>query len=102
MDARWQHAGYSYASGNEIIATNVWGPFFTPSGINSGVSLTELPATNSLLGLYATVYHLAGAMSYDREVGIGVDSRPTNNVGDANTKPLVINSATPSGVRASR
>jgi VCBS repeat-containing protein len=97
LGARWRHVGYSYITGSEILTGLVWGSLFSPNGINSGVSVTELGSTNSLLRLYASVYHLTGAMSFNREVGIGVDNRTTTNVGDANTKPLVINSATPTG-----
>jgi hypothetical protein len=91
--------GYSYITGSEILTGLVWGSLFSPNGINSEVSVTELGSTNSLLQLYGSVYHLMGAMSFNKEVGIGVDNRTTTNVGDANTKtkPLVINTATPTG-----
>jgi VCBS repeat-containing protein len=91
--ARLQSVGYSFSSGSENLASGVWGVFFT----NSEISATELSATNSLLSLYSSVYHLAGVMNFERDVGLGVDNRTTNNVGDANIKPLVINSATPTG-----
>ncbi len=95
--ARWQHVGYSHIGGSEILASLFWGLIFNPNSVNTGISVAELGSTNTLLRLYASVYHLTGAMSYDREVGIGVDNRTTNNVGDGNIKPLVINTATPTG-----
>ena len=94
LGARWLHVGYPYSTGGEILNAAFWGTFAAGNTTNNSVSVAELPATNALLALYASVYHLAGAMSLDREVGIGIDSRPTNSFGDANTKPLVINYAT--------
>jgi VCBS repeat-containing protein len=95
--ARWQHVGYSHIGGSEILASLFWGSIFNPNSVNTGISVAELGSTNTLLRLYASVYHLTGAMNFDREVGIGIDNRITNNVGDGNIKPLVINTATPSG-----
>jgi VCBS repeat-containing protein len=95
--ARWLHVGYSYITGVEILSVARWGAFFSQESNNPFANVSELPATNSLLGQYATVYHLAGAMSFNREVGIGVDSRPTGTNIDANFKTFVMNSATATG-----
>lgn len=97
MGARFSFVGYEYATGTEIINGLTWGTGTVGNSTNNSVHTSELRATNSLKHLYASIYHLAGAMSQDREIGIGIDNKPTNSLGDFNLKPLVINLGTPFG-----
>jgi VCBS repeat-containing protein len=91
--ARVVAAGYSYASGDEILSQQVWGSFF--AGTN--ISISELSATNNLRTLQSSVYHLAGAVGSKTEFGIGVSKFAQNANGTAYTKTLNIDFGVPTG-----
>lgn len=85
--------GYSWSSVGEILGIQVWGAGVAGNVTYDLVSVAQLSATANLKGLLSAPYHLAGAMSLNRDIGIGV-----NNTGDAifSVKPLNINIATQS------
>jgi hypothetical protein len=88
---RIAYQGYSAGRYTEDLAWYLFGPWF----VSNGYPLNEVSAVQVLRNLYATVYHLAGLMSQDIEVGIGVQRRIASN--GANGKLLVVDSAVPSG-----
>jgi VCBS repeat-containing protein len=92
--SRLNYVGYQFSKGNEIISSLIWGAGTAGNTTNNAVSVKELLATNLLRGLYATVYHLAGAMSSNRDAGIGIASKQTGFDSTFNIKPLVIKSGT--------
>ncbi len=83
--------GYSWGSVREILSIQVWGSGVAGNVTNDLVSVTQLSATANLKGLLNAPYHLAAAMSLNRDVGVGL-----HNSGDASVsiKPLNINIAT--------
>lgn len=91
---RLSAVGYPYRQGGEIINALTWGSATAGSTSNNSVSVTELSAVNSLLHLYASVYHLVDAMRFNREVGIGIDNASIRQDNSLSLKPLVINSGT--------
>lgn len=88
---RIAYQGYSVVSGTEDLAWYLFGPWF----VSNGYPLNEVSAVHVLRQLYASVYHLAGLMSQDIEVGVGVQRRITSD--GANGKLLVVDSAVPTG-----
>lgn len=89
--ARLTGVGYKYSYWGEIISQQVWGSSYA----GSIHGLVEKSAINNLRILYGTVYHLAGAMRFTTELGIGISRFNQNSAGSANAKMLVINSAVP-------
>jgi len=85
-------AGYSWSSVGELLSILVWGQGVAGNMTNDLVSVTELSATASLKALLTAPYHLAGAMSMHRDVGIGIHNSGSL---DVYSKPLNINVATP-------
>jgi len=95
---RFSVAGYPYSAGNEIIASTSFGSIYSTfpqptAGQMPLPSVTELSAVTALRQLYSSVYHLAGAMSPSKEVGVGVIVKVRQIGGNtAGYKQLVINS----------
>jgi VCBS repeat-containing protein len=91
------YAAYPGIYSSEILGQTNWGSLFG-SGLNpQGYSPTEIKATNILKLLYATVYHLAGAVGSTTDFGIGISNYSSNIQNTFNTKTLVINSGIPTG-----
>lgn len=107
---RLQNAGYvptpwvNYLgtfSSTEVIGVPAWGTLLTCQycANNASYGKTELSVGNGVRGLYATVYHLAGILMSQRDVGFGVA------VGDSSfspsetlyTKNVVIDTGTVAG-----
>ena len=88
-------AGYSWSQGTEILGTLVWGAGTVGNTTFSLVSATELAATAHLRALLAAPYHLAGGMSLNREVGIGISNQATSL--NTSVKYLNVNFGTPKG-----
>lgn len=84
--------GYAWSSVGELLSILVWGQGVSGNVTNDLVSVTELSATANLKGLLNAPYHLAGAMSMHRDVGIGIHNSGSL---DIYSKPLNINVATP-------
>ena len=94
-DARLKAAGVSYSKGMEVISYTGTGTFFARPNANGlpAETINDLSAVNNLRKLYASTYHLSGAMQPFKEVGIGVsitnnDDPSTNTT--ARLKNLVI------------
>lgn len=89
--ARLTGVGYKYSYWSEIISQQLWGSSY--AGTIYGP--VEKLATNNLRILYGTVYHLAGAMRFSTEVGIGISRFSQDAKVAANAKMLVIDSGVP-------
>lgn len=90
-------AGYTSASYSEMFGSSIYGTAFASTS-NPAFSTSTLSARNTLRILYASVYHLAGLMNGNREVGLGVAVRDNSAGGTtAYVKTLVVNSAVPGG-----
>lgn len=92
--ARLTGVGYKYSYWSEIVSQQLWGASYT----GSIYGLVEKSAVNNLRILYGTVYHLAGAMRFTTELGIGISKFSHDAQGTANAKMLVIDLAVPESV----
>jgi len=93
---RMGHVGYDFSAGTENLVQINWGSWYATSPY---FSVSELKATNNLLGLYASIYHMADLTRSWLDVGIGVANFQYNADGSSNGKPLVLNVAIPASNR---
>jgi VCBS repeat-containing protein len=89
--ARLTAFGYKYSYWSEIISQQIWGASYA----GSIYGLTEKSAINNLRILYGTVYHLAGAMRFSTDMGIGIARFSQDAKGTSNAKMLVIDLTVP-------
>lgn len=83
---RMTHANYSYSAANEILTDQLFGLFFQ----GTEYSTFELPSTNTLKDLYASIYHLSGAFSSSTEVGIGVSVHANSAIAHVKTVEILL------------
>lgn len=94
-------ATYSFAYYTENIGPGLYGTFFSESGGVVPYSGTQVSGRNVLRTLYSSVYHLAGLMSGDRDIGLGISTRDNSTAGGgqtAFTKTLTVDAAVPTGM----
>ncbi|MDH4481710.1 MAG: hypothetical protein QE279_03280 [Rhodoferax sp.] len=88
-------------SAEEVIGTPAWGTGLTCQycANNASYGNTELSAGNGVRQLYATVYHLAGVVAGERDVGFGVaiGDRSISSDSAVFIKNVVIESGTVAG-----
>lgn len=101
---RFNYVNYAWSASDEILGTQAWGQFLAPNLNNSFalLSASELNATANLKTLLNAPYHMIGALSMNRDVGIGIASSPVPSITDYNFKPLNINLGTAQGQERQR
>ena len=88
---RFTYVGYDKWFSSEILDQQIWGP----QGNGSIYSQSEKSATNTLRSLYASIYHLQGAMRSTIDVGIGISKFSQNGGGVYFAKTLNIDFGIP-------
>lgn len=101
---RFNYVNYAWSASEEILGTQAWGQFLAPNLNNSFalLSASQLGATSNLKALLNAPYHMIGALSMNRDVGIGIASSPVPNIADYNFKQLNINLGTAQGQERQR
>lgn len=106
---RFQNSGYfptpwinyiGSISMGEVIGVPAWGTALTCQSCTNNASFgnTALSARNGVRDLYATIYHLAGILAGERDVGFGVAiADRSGTYGSLLIKNVVIDSGTVSG-----